>query len=699
MRVFDLLRDYTPVEQAVVVYAAQTAVDSLNPNSSWVTVWAGRCISWSKTFDGVDDELTFNVESNPVEVAYRTKRIDTGTGRPDSSIGKILPLILGTAITVPAYPIAEDNNPYWSYGFATSLSTQYTIPTVNQYFAQCEDGYYREVDTGVVGTFYGNDVAATGANYPTPQGITERLVKINRNASTENKGVIGGRWRFRGQNNGALAPSGRIQFSLYVANVDDAASYPRPIMTQVRTAFVEKSDYYTQLRSASDFYVEFRFQEVYWDGRSPDGGTLVPSLPTFYIGMVLSQYAGAGVDFEDGGVSTTSGTYFYRVGQQGVSEATSGTTPYAQVTGLELIGASTISPSDQDGLRINYFYVNPGTAPTGQTNPDISNLDLQVEVDGIRDDVSGTITGTPSQVITYPHHAIQLLTLKWNGSTWASSSDWDHTAFSSRYSTIFTSTYKWRRSLGGFSSGDSSAEDLAANISEEMAGYIVQRINGKLAWWPWGVENVSSIRTFTDDTIRVLDWSTLDASSVVNQVYLSYSRGTINGDDKAVIAGNEIPNFDTEINWYYGANSYATFLTTASNALYGRRNLDERSANWINDSTSAQTYADFILRTYDHPHRIMRMEVPFWENYDLQLLDIIELLSAAAPARKGTCASARLPTYNGTEVDPIQGNYWRRAQRYRMQIISRDVNFQRGERPTLVLTCRVIKPYHPNDPT
>lgn len=703
LRVSDLLRDYTPIEQSVSVYVTQTTVTSRFP--IWSQIWGGKCVSWDKSFDGDEDTLTFQVESNTIEDGYRTRRIDPSEGAmPEGSTGKVLPIIFGESLYVPAYAGEAISDYEHKYYYATSLGRSFPSGDIQRYYARGDDDKYRLVWSKTKTTYWGAGTGVTtGANYSAPQGVTEQLVRARLGTVLDYGIVIGGRFRFKGQNNGALSPSGEIRFGLYEADPHYSAAVGgyRPKNDPVRTATVDKSSFYTQLRGASDFWIEFRWDRPYVFGDAPPSDsiyTYVRQSPPLFIGMVLSTYSGAGLDFEPGGISTTTGEYWYRVGTSGMSGEVTRTRPLAELLNLEFNELGPSSP-DENGLSAVSFSVEIETEPTGSANLDLSDLDFILEVDGLQDNSSGAITGVANQLITYPHHAIALLSRRWDGSAWIATADWDHTAFSSRYSTVFASTYKWRRSLAGYSAGDSSLEELISDISEEMAGYLVQRTNGKLAWWPWGVEEVAAVKAFTDADIRILSMQTLSATSVINKVSVTYGRGALNADPKGVFAENEIPNFEGQVNWYSGANTYASFLAEQSTDIYGTRELGERRANWLLDATSAESYADFLLRTYDHPHKLVRFEVPFYENYSLELLDIVEILSAALPARKGTAPKARFPTYNGTEVDPIGGNVWRRAQRYRAQIISREINFQQGERPTLILECRLIKPYHPNDPS
>jgi hypothetical protein len=81
------------------------------------------------------------------------------------------------------------------------------------------------------------------------------------------------------------------------------------------------------------------------------------------------------------------------------------------------------------------------------------------------------------------------------------------------------------------------------------------------------------------------------------------------------------------------------------------------------------------------------------------LMGVVDVLSVHLPSYFGSTANAKYPTYNGTEVDPIQGEYWQQASRKRCQIIGINNDYDAGSFPTLKIELREIKPRHLQDPT
>lgn len=710
LRIVDLLADHTPIEQTVTVYAAHSNVADMDVESEWVTVWAGKCVGWSKTFGSTEDEITFAVEANRTDIAFRTRSIDAASANAgyeqdyetSSGVGKSLPIVFGSNVYVPCYYAGQSSATTFRYAFATELGTTHRNDVSSiRYYAKSEDGEYRRVYSKTYNSYWGAPVGFTsGANYPTPQGLTQRLVKVQEATVLDYSIIIGGRWWFRGQNNGGLTPAGRIRFYLYESANDDASD--TPVLKPIRTAVVEKSDYWSALQGASDFWVYYRWDKPYVWGDIAENGTAPQN--SVYVGMVIEQYASSTTDFVDGGVSTTSGTYYYLVGGQGVSDATSGTRPFSQVLSLQFDSSTQVFAADDRGLAAAGTIVTIDAVPTGQENPAINDLDLIVRISGLKDDGSGTISGSAGSVLDTPQEAVHCVSRTWNGSAWVNSASWDHSAYSSRYSTVFGAGYKFLRTIAGYTDGDTSVTDIVGSISREHAGFTVQRTDGKLAWWPWGVYGDAVKQVFTDEQITILSVENLSVDGVINAVQVDYSRQVLNADLKGVLAENTAANNENSVSLRLADQPFGTDATLRSNAIYGEKEPEDRLAQWFSDSTSANTYAEFLLREFDHPHRIVKFQTDFWQYSgsttvanNLQLMEIVEILSAALPGRLGTCQSARLPTYDGEDVVTLTASRWVRAQRYRCRIIAREIEWNQGENPKLILTARILRPYHPNE--
>lgn len=695
-RFFDLLERYTPIEQTVQVYATQTALDDNAAYSDFVSVWKGKCKSVSKS-----DNLTLDVEAQIFETRYVTTKIGSTFTRngtianvPNQSIGKNVPLIMGSSVQVPAYPLNDstyDAFDCWHY-YGVNLGTSFEIGSsgVQKYYAKCHDGVYRRVysnSTARVAGFGSN--ISTGSNYPTPQGLTERGIDVKISGS-EYYIIVGGYWWFKGQNSGGITPTGHIVFNLYIANEAGTSIDTEPIAKAV----IDKADYLTEVRGASDFAINFYFDKMVVFGE----GMLPPR-----ISMVLDNYDTSVTDFVDGGVNAVGEEYFTKLSNNEWAPSATGAKPYCQLrtvsftdgTGATDGGAAAIIPSD--GIRPIGF--QSLMYDVGNTDyAELSDLDLIVETNGILDNGGGSITGSASSVIKYPNHILKLMGYTWNGSAWVDSGNYDFSQFASLYSSTFAAGQTYSRYISGATEGEQTLEDLLSSVMDQSASKLVQLTNGKLTIWPWGISQAVS-RVFTDENSSVISWKRLDSGSIVNQVKISYAKSLINAAANDLGAGGNSFNFGALLDWTVTSYPLINMLVEDSQAIYGKKPPSETELNLVNDSTSAETYGYSLLRQFDHPHTLAQISVDFWKNRDLELMQIIELVNPKMPGYLGTSSKARLPTYDGNDVQVSRGDYWKRATRYRCQIISREISWGRSSLPSLVFGLRVITPYHLNDPT
>lgn len=700
-RVFDQLQEYTPNEQTVLIYDALGTIDQTDPTSLWTLRWKGKCKDVEKSFDGDEDELRFSVESLALPERVITASTDQNwvTEPSDLSAGKYLPIILGSQfLYVPSIRLNEGTT--CQYAYATEFATQHYVSAyysaaLKRYaysYAKDSEGNYRDAYNGINTTPNGSYTVNTNA-----QGLTERAYElIDLDTNEEYYGIItGGTWRFKGQNNIAITPSGNLFFVLW--ELDEVGGVVRPIK-EVASAVVQKSTYLSSVRGASNFDVSFVFDKPYVsknDGREPTRYGLAISLRMTNYDTATTDFVDRG--FTDAGLSVNTWTrygYNLQVGNNVEWSAPTVTTESACFTPSFAYVNQINQYSGENGLNGAAQEYITGT---GQNQ----SLDIVVYTNGLSDDVTATITGgSPYDPIEYPHHVVKMLTREYSSTTglFSDSSDWDWSKFSSIYSSLFTSTSARRRKVSGFTQGRVTLADLLADLCEEHALKIIQLNNGKFALWAWGTTQ-PVVRVFSDEDIRVLGYRRLDASSVVNRVKLAYKRGSlINNSANKTSSLNE-DNFDAFVTIDNSTYSQPSELSEKSNAIYSDKYIEKTDFKFVNDETTLYAILEYYLSTYDHPHTMVQIECSYWENRDLELLDIIEIVSASLPATGGTTREARTPTYGGEQTKVFNGRYQYRAQRYRCQIMSKRIDWAKGSAVTLQLEVRIIKPYHENEIT
>jgi len=692
-RVFDYFDRYTPINQTVTVYRGINTLGDLTL-PSWTAIYTGKVESVSKS----KNELTFSVSNSLVESKIATAVItadlaSTGFEVPTQSLGKPLPIVFtNQSAILPAYSLdwAENTGGVAKYAYATNIGSAFTVaPSTLGCYVKDTDGVYRSVYVnGLYDEFpIGAPTTVPGVNYPTPNGLNEYLITFETGGIGSDGIILTGlSWWCKGQNNVAITPVGTINFTIYrspstALNYDGMTDWE-----EIATFDVNKADYLTQVRGASDFYVNCDFDNgVVLGGVGIDADV---NYSIYAIGVRLSNYTGSSsTDFTSGGSFITGGDlYFYRSTKGGPPTVGTGTTPliYLKASLTESLASASLN---EKGLGYSYVRITPKV-----TTCKVSELDVAVSINkGLLDDVSGSVTGTPSAAIYYPHHVAKLLDYAYDGTVWAASGIIDTTTFSSLY-TIFSSG-SYQRSISGFTEGNSSWLDLLSQIAKEMCCALVPLSNGKIALWPWG-NTGSVVRTFTDaDIIEIGNIEETDPSTVINNIRIEYGKNFTQVFDQWEASGKA-----SNISGVVVVNKSTNPILTNSESLYGKRELEESGTQFIGDVTTATTRALYYILRHEHTHRTFNITVSYFDNTDLKLMDVIDVLSVHGPSYFGSSGKGRPITYTGTEVDIWKGEYIKEATRRRVQIIGLNNDYD-GDFPKLVITCREIKPRHKNDPT
>lgn len=691
-RISDLLERYTLTEQSVTVYMATTKLGDTAPHSDFESIWKGVVKSISIS-PGKERTLSLSVESSSIEERYITRTITedmaaTGETIPEQSLGKALPLIFGEDVTVPCYSIS-DNNLSAKYAYGIQMADTFPAGGATAFYAKDEDGVYRQVqDFG--SNYAGLTAEANGACYPSSYGRTEIVTRVLIRSDARLI-ITGLRWWMKGQNSYPpthLTPAGVIKFALYTPVQEYQPSLENPL----RTAEANKADYWTSLEGSSNFWVYAHFEKPLVPAECTMYNAFGLNFIALYASMCLSAYAGATTDFTSGGQNSGTMGYYTRDGTDHNLLYVSGYTPFVQliVTRIEDLVSST---TDASGYRHRYVAV---TQPddTG-TEPDITSLDLVVTCDGLKDDSSGTITSSASSLITRPDHVANLVQRTYNGTSWVDSGKFDFSTFSSLYS-LFTSG-SYQRSVFGATTSETTLQEFLAQLAKEHCCYFVQRSDGKLALWPWGATgDIQAV--LTDEDMRVTSIEFVDSSSVINDVIVAYGDDYLNTNSQWAASG-QYENKLGALTFNKDTSSYYSLLSAISNSLYGKRCLADESFSLIGDSTSATSFAECMLRRNDHPHVLIYAEAPAYKYQDLDLMDIVSLLTTQLPAHLGSSAEAPMLESQGELVDLWEGDYRKRAKRYRAQIIGKNINVPEGGAGTWKFTFRLMNPPHTNDPT
>lgn len=695
-RFSDILDRYTIIDQEVTIYAVQEVVTNLAPGIT-DQVWKGRIRDFTINVDG--QTIDINVESSSISQRVATKMIDSTNfpNAPVKSYGQALPIVFGTTREVKPIQISADAAAAPQYAYATTLGTSssgYVNGGVTSYYVKDYDGVYRQLTSTVVSTErngLGNSVAGGSI----VAGITtyEHAWRTGfASASTDNYLATALRFRLYG-NGSAGTVSGKITFRVYA---DDGYGHPKA--QAFATASINKNDYSAQFQAGVAFDVTASFDKpflfsdsTYYYISIAATNESVPSLTEFELG-------GAGFNWHQRNSASTTA-----FGNEWLYLSASTDAPSFCFYGC--LFTDTPDPAaglvnSQTGLGHSYFTITQNTAGTGQTNPDLTKLDFVAKISGLKDNSSGTISGSANYQIIDAFNACKLLDKEWSGSAWTGGRI-DSAKFSSYQSGANNSGASYSRALYGVSQGRSTLSDLLEDIcrcSASRLASVSSTSSGKyLGFWAFGQANATAA-IITDEESNILSIEQRGVESIVNNVQGGYGVAYTTVDaNRWLIAGGS-PDRLGSIALYNGSDVMGTALASLSTTTYGQRYLGNAQFDFIGDATSADNLARCIIARYAVPTVYVILDVPFFKYSTLSLLDVIEIVHPDLPAYFGTSSDAHNPTYTGTEVDMRDNLYWKRAQRYRAQIESRVMNFNLGGFPTLRIEARLLL-NSPNDPT
>lgn len=679
-RFCDYLERYTIIDQSVKIYAAQTELDDLNVTSDFSLVATARAVEWS--IDNSSKLLNITISGNQIKPRFVTKIIDSAAfpNAPSASLGKAIPLVFGTAQEVPAIRVAADGDTTPEYVYQTTLAGTFQAGSPDAYYTRDGNGKFSEV--------VGVNVVSTAFIDYSSGSKTGSLIAANPPTAwrlqTSAHGYIATQFELicRGYNIGGGSYSGDFVVSIYDHN--DASDGPG---RELGRCTFDKTNLAANMRGSAEYTLAGTFNRPI-----PLTGSTY-----YYLGWNEGYTSSdqVRVAFED--LTGASGVaHYYRPSAQLNNPQSDGWRlagtatdyPWYRLYGVKMLdGIET--DADADGFGYKFFELSQKTAISGFTNPDLTDLEFIVGADGITDDVSGTITGTPEAQISQPKHVVALLDREWNGSSWVAGS-FDFTQFSSTHTSVSV--------VRGATTGRTTFEDVLTDVCKNTCSRVSSH-NGaskQLSFWQWGTTQTASV-VITDEDCEILNIEERGIETIVNRFTFYYDRRFRDVDFTTGSAQGEFKNYAGTLDWYASKNYLTEHYSSVSASIFGTKPAAAASFDFIADSASATRLAEFIAARAGFPYRYVELEVPFFKYRTLELLNIVEILHPALPAFYGTSAKARLPTYDGEEVDLIGGHYWKRAQRYRAQIESKEIVFNPGGISMLRLGCRLLT--NSKDPT
>lgn len=689
-RFSDLLERYTVTGAAITIYSALTTIDDIAIAADFSLDWTTTGISWEQS----GDDIRISVAEQSLSNRVITKLIDRAEfpDAADSSIGKYLPLVFGYDYQfIKPLLIIDGTAP--TYALSSQLGYSYSAtPTIM--YAKDSTGTYVPISTPTdINTPVFENGVAISSTYDLSGGAV--AFKIQGTGAALAYILRGGIISLHG-NNTAGTVSGAITIEICPSFVTNGIQ--SPLTTQILgRAIVNKAAYAANWNAASDFDVEFSFDKYI---------VISPTSYSSYYWVIVSGANESGASLTKLNLTTTGASTMW---QKGTSDSTFGITTTVRDLKHEFYAVdwqyNTTAP-DALGLAATTVEFSQRAAASDQTNCSLSSLDVLVGFLGMQDDqFTGVISGTPSHILTAPHHIIQLLDTQWDGSEWQTTGA---TVDVSRFSTEIAATCEdstastskqFARQISGYSEGRQTVASLMELVCKSAAMKIT-RYNGaskQFTLYPWGVTQTAKA-TISDEDCQIVSLRQLGSDGIVNRATLQFSKDIRYADiGNATQAGSLKQFYQTRI-FDIDDGGVAAFLSTTSVALFGTRELADINFEFISSQLSNfyESIGYYYLSNFAFPPVYCEIEIPLYKYRARDLLDVVNIVSPKLPAYFGTSANGRQPYYQGGAVDANLGFPVKRANIYRAMIEGKTLNYT-GDFPTMRLNCRLL--IAPNDPT
>lgn len=680
-KISDILQRYTVHDQPISIYVASSDLETVEP--TWTLAFEGLAITWFRNIASEEPTISISLQSRLFDRRIITKEvtIEQFPTAPTKNVGKFLPVVFGEEIEVPGIMVHGSSNADPIFAYATTLGEDFVNGGVQKYYVRDIDSNYKQVVSAATTTtklfdkFTGTYVIAVTGN-----DEDSRTRELNVDSST--KYILtqaDTKWT-----QGGAGQTGSLILEIWEKDIGGVFPARR-----VGQAIRDKADF---TWGAGNVTVSFAFDKPV--PLTSENGYVA------YITQTTKSGTNGHPQYISGGATSVS----YTIDQSQSVSTRNGWTKHVfdQVDfastfyGVVITDSPTPSSDevDNNGLGHSQFALTQKTFLGTINNPDLSNLDMIVSIDGLKDDSSGTVSGTNNLQITSPNHALELITREWSGSSWDASIKWDWTdPFGT--DAILQSGFI-ARSLGGATSGKITLEEFCRNICDNSACKVILRNNGTLALYAWGKYH-ESVDLLTQNNCQLLKHDALDPSYVINNVKFGYARNLINFNALNQASQGIPQDYQSILNWYSGANSLTTLLVGQSEVLYGKRFLQRNNFDFINTATTAENIAVYYLTQFNEPSELVTLQASFFDYHYLGSMDVVSIQTPSLPAYFGTSPNSRSPDFDGYVTDITGGSEWTRAETYRGQIESRFIDFGPGDFPRLVMVIRLLN--NTGDPT
>lgn len=636
----DLLDNYTISEQEIVI-SFKNVNDEVSGTDTPDTTWL--MVGDSVDIDLERNLVSINIKNLSLQDREVTKEVNS-VAFPNAntrSFGKYIPYCVGENTEVPLINI--DNK---KYSINTETTGTSTYSSANTFYNRHPDGTYRQ--TELTDNIIYTTMGVTGLLEE--PAIATAIIPFS---VSPKRSFLLNQLEFQLTGNNKVYSPGQFECEI----VQLTKLKKRQELTRFRwdvlgSAAVSKSPYASHINSTNNFTVVFNFAEpVHVDmvGEDLTNGNFEDSIVTRQYFVINDTESNPDTPFIDRDVKVkfyTDGGTAPNYGSHGVltdtrdlftAEVTANVTRH-RVFGVYITSKAETSV-DTNGLRVGYYNLAASNASCN-----LNNLNLV-------GDLNFTDT-KPNQILPRLFSASEYNTTD-VFSTW------------SNYSGTYT------RSLAGSTVGKVTRLQLARELMKNSASRLVMLSSTnskKIGLFAWGSE-LTRVARIDDRKLKSFKITYGNRSTVINNVTLSYNRTTLNKTSALLLTQGANAGYDSVI-------AEKSISGSDSKAIYGTNNLSDSAFQYINDLTSANSVADFYLKSFNDVYAQIEFTYPFLDNEDIDEIlssQVIELITAKLPVVYGTNSNP-LPIYfEGEDGIETNGVDLIRARKYRVQVKSKKI--------------------------
>lgn len=691
-RFLDLLQHYTPIEQDITIYTTFTKADTplTNPSATGTAQITSKVRSWSADFRSHTLEL--EVSYDPIGNRALGYQINA-TDNPDalaSSLNRTVPVVVGSSVEAQGFSLnSDDTEP--DFAFASNFGDDFQISAVNSVKVKNRAGQYVTFTNGSDATPIYSDSYTTRSD-----GATNTWVSFSAGEKASTGWEIAGlniaqsylinRIEFTFRSYSGVTPSFLQTLTCSIAydpeNLNGAGALDKTTVPIILgTSSISSADYQTQINSGSSYQGVFIFDPP------------VVTQPNYRNYFILTFERTDPVDFywwfkngspvvENVGKlqqPSDNSANLVRDGSFFFSQTTMGgdiVTPRPQYKVYAVEYTPNLSTSNKNESGFGYSYIS--FSQYGTPKAVLTDEQFIVNCDGIKDDASGTITGSAGALIEDTEDVLKLITSEYDGANWNLNSNLDATTYATGLTALSTAGVKCAGRTSGRDSIRKTLEDVLYSTSCRIG-----LTSSGITIYP--LAQTSTLQgTITDADCRIISLEARPADeTILNKFIVNYNQQLSSNEFYFAANENDLKDFIG----YYLLDSGSLF--TNSQSLFGIKELRNNRFLFASDATHVAEVVARYARIYGRrPVQLVTFEVPFVKYSSMDVFQVWKLVAPQMPAYFGTSSDSWAPTYGGAVVN--EGKFTeKRAEEYRVQIESKKLFMPRGQAPYLRITARV----------